>query len=72
MRRSACRRGANSDDDDGDADVRQALSGKIKFSQRATGTHAESFSELLVDEVFRDHERSQVINIGSAKVIGVK
>ncbi len=45
---------------------------KIEFSKRATGTNVESFSEVFVDGVFRDHEKSQVIKIGFAKGIGVK
>ena len=45
---------------------------EIEFSERAKGTNAQSFSELLVDGVFRDRERSQVIKIGSAKGIGAK
>ena len=45
---------------------------KIEFSERAKGTNVQSFSELLVDEVFRDRERSQVIKIGLAEGITIK
>ncbi len=30
---------------------------KIEFGERAKGTNTQSFSKLLVDIVFRDHER---------------
>ena len=68
MHCSACRQDANSDDGDEDAE----MDVKIEFSERAKGTNAQSFSELLVDGVFRDCERSQVIKIGLAEGISVK
>ncbi len=45
---------------------------EIKFGERAKGTNAQSFSELLVNGVFRDRERSQVIKISLVKGIGAK
>ncbi len=45
---------------------------EIEFSKRTTGKNAQSFSELLVDGVFRDRERSRAIKIGSVKGIGAK
>ncbi len=45
---------------------------EIEFSEREKGTNTQSFSEFLVNGVFRYCERSQVIKIGLVEGIAVK